>query len=78
MKLDATTRAKLVEIGATIRAAREGAALSQAELADRIGMHRTNLIRIEKGRANLTIETLLRLAQGLERGLAVDLVVLKP
>lgn len=71
MKVDARTRAKLVEIGAMIRAAREHAGVSQAVLAERIGMFRENYLRIEKGRLNLTIETLMRIGVGLGLDLSV-------
>lgn len=62
-----------MEIGALVRRVRERAALSQANLAERIGMDRANLIRIEKGRINLTVETLVRVAAGLDATIQVDL-----
>lgn len=65
MKVNAATRKKLVEIGQAIREAREKAGVSQAALATKIGMHRENLIRVEKGRVNLTVETIVRVAEGL-------------
>lgn len=65
MKVNAATRAKLVEIGASIRAARLRRGMSQAALADEIGMYRENYIRIEKGRVNLTVETMMRIAKGI-------------
>ena len=34
-------------------------------MAERIGMTRTNYARIEHGKTNVTIETLLRVAEGL-------------
>ena len=71
MKVNAATRQKLIDIGETIREARERAGVSQAALAAKIGMLRENVIRAEKGRVNLTVETLTRFADGLE----VDLVV---
>ena len=73
MKVNAATGKKLVEIGAVIRAARERAELSQAELAVKVGMQRENMIRVEKGRANLTVETLVRIASGLDLDLTVKL-----
>lgn len=71
VKVDPATRAKLVEIGTTIREARMRAGISQATLAERIGMHRENYLRIEKGRLNVTIETLMRIAIGLGVNLTV-------
>lgn len=54
-----------------IRDARERQGVSQAALAEKIGMFRENFIRVEKGRVNLTVETLMRIAEGL----GVDLLV---
>lgn len=71
MKVDPATRAKLVEIGTTIREARMQVGISQAALAEKIGMHRENYLRIEKGRLNVTIETLMRIAIGLGLDLTV-------
>lgn len=72
MKVNAATRAKLVEIGEEIRRVRERQGVSQANLAKKIGMLRANYIRIEKGRTNLTVETLMRVAEGLEAELLVS------
>lgn len=74
MKVNAATRRKLAEIGLAIRDARERAGVSQAALAMKIGMHRENMIRIEKGRVNLTVETMMRIAEGLGVGLRVRFV----
>lgn len=65
MKVDASTRAKLVEIGEIIRDVRLRRGVSQAALAQEIGMYRENYLRIEKGRVNLTVETMMRIAEGL-------------
>lgn len=73
MKVNTVTRQKLVQIGKMIRAARERTDVSQAALAAKIGMYRENYIRVEKGRVNLTIETLMRIADGLGVDLAVTL-----
>ena len=45
MKVDASTRRKLSEIGELLRTARERAQVSQAVLAEKIGMDRTTLTR---------------------------------
>jgi transcriptional regulator with XRE-family HTH domain len=71
VKVNAATRKKLVEIGDSIRAARVRADLSQAGLAAKVGMLRENVIRAEKGRVNLTVETLVRIASGLDLDLTV-------
>jgi transcriptional regulator with XRE-family HTH domain len=73
VKVNGPTRQKLQEIGAMIRAAREEAEISQATLAATIGMARENYLRIEKGRANVTVETLVRIAAGLDLTLSVAL-----
>lgn len=70
-KLTPRTRRFLVALGRRIRAAREATGVSQAALAQRLGMLRTNYARIEHGRSNLTIDTLLRIADGLD----VDLTI---
>lgn len=58
-------------IGEQIRTARIEAKLSQAAVADRIGMTRGNYARIEHGETNVTIETLLRIAEGLGLDLTI-------
>ncbi len=73
MKANATTRRKLANIGDLFRRARERANVSQAELAERIGMHRVNYIRFERGRVNMTVETMMRVAGGLGLDLHVAL-----
>lgn len=73
MKVDASTRRKLSEIGELLRTARERAQVSQAALAEKVQMGRENVIRIEKGRANVTIDTLVRIASGLGLDLHVTL-----
>jgi UDP-N-acetylglucosamine 1-carboxyvinyltransferase len=71
VKVDASTRRKLAQIGELLRTARERAQISQAALAEKIGMGRENVIRIEKGRANVTVDTLVRIASGLDLDLHV-------
>jgi UDP-N-acetylglucosamine 1-carboxyvinyltransferase len=73
VKVDASTRRKLSEIGELLRTARERAQVSQAALAEKVQMGRENVIRIEKGRANVTIDTLVRIASGLGLDLHVTL-----
>lgn len=69
-KLDVATQKLALTIGASIADARRRADVSQQKLADGIGMTRSNFARIEQGRTNVTIDTLLRIARGL--GLTVD------
>ena len=52
-------------IGKAIRARRQALGLSQDQFADRIGMHRAYFGALERGKWNITVQTLLRVAQGL-------------
>ena len=49
-------------IGAAIRASREGAHLTQEEVALRSGVDRASVVRIELGQQSPTTDTLIRLA----------------
>lgn len=53
-----------------VRELRVGLGLTQAELADRVGVARVSILAIEKGRFIPTIETALRISQAL--GAAVE------
>lgn len=61
-------------IGKRIRQQRAHLGLSQMGLAERCGMHFTFVSSIERGERNISVVTLLRLAQGLgvEPGVLVD------
>jgi DNA-binding XRE family transcriptional regulator len=52
-------------VGASIRAVREGASLSQLELSKRSGVAQESLSRIETGHSDPRLGTLRRLAQGM-------------
>jgi len=52
-------------LGAAIRAYREATSLSQDRFADQIDMHRAYYSAIERGEKNITLDTLLRVADGL-------------
>lgn len=54
-----------VELGARARQHREALGLSQMALADRIGLHFTFVSSVERGERNLSLASLLRLAEGL-------------
>jgi transcriptional regulator with XRE-family HTH domain len=73
-KLELRTRRAAARIGKQLRSARLEARLSQQSLAEKIGMTRTNYARLEQGRTNVTLETLLRIADGLGLDLRVELV----
>ncbi len=47
------------ELGAVLRASRRRLGLTQAEVAERAGVQRTWLVRLEAGRENPTLEKLL-------------------
>jgi XRE family transcriptional regulator, regulator of sulfur utilization len=70
-KLSPRTTERLVELGEHIRAARKEQGISRAKLAELIEMHPGNYARIERGKKNLTIDTLLRIAEGLSMDLTV-------
>ena len=53
-------------VGGRIREVRNGLALSQGELAERASLTRPYLSAVERGRQNITLEALLRLADALE------------
>lgn len=63
--------------GNLIRARREAAGLTQAEVAERAGLHVITMSRLENDQANPTLQTLQRLATAL--GCTVsDLLGTKP
>lgn len=55
----------LIKIGLKIREIRESQKLSIQDLADNLDMEYNNVIRIEKGRTNFTIGTLVKIANAL-------------
>ena len=54
-----------VALGRAVRTFRQDLGLSQEELADRSGMHRTYVGGIERGERNLSYANMLRLAGAL-------------
>jgi transcriptional regulator with XRE-family HTH domain len=62
-KLD--SRGVLIELGATLRAARRAQGKSQEELADSAGIDRSHMGKIERGERNLTLLNLLKVAEAL-------------
>lgn len=56
---------KLVALGKFIRRKRQALGLSQEELADRAGLHRTYVSDVERGIRNLTIGAAWFIAHGL-------------
>ena len=56
-------RAQLELVGRKIRQLRRQRKLTQTELADRIGIHQSDLSRMEKGEYKVGLDTLLRILQ---------------
>jgi transcriptional regulator with XRE-family HTH domain len=54
------------QFAANLRRHREAAGLSQEALADRCGLHRTEISLLERGRRSPRLETIVNLARGLE------------
>lgn len=54
-----------VELGQRVRALRTKLGLSQMSLAERIGLHFTFVSQVERGERNLSLSSLLRIAEGL-------------
>lgn len=63
----------LIKIGLRIKELRESKNMTQQELAYRCNFEKSNMNRIEAGRSNLTIGTLLKICHALEVKL-VDVV----
>jgi transcriptional regulator with XRE-family HTH domain len=55
-----------VELGKRAKKQRKQLKLSQMELADRIDLHFTFVSSVERGERNLSLSSLLRLADGLQ------------
>jgi transcriptional regulator with XRE-family HTH domain len=71
-KVDERTKEALEGIAATIRKARQAAGLTQAQLAESISMGRENYAKIERAEVNVTVDTLVRIGDGLGLGLVVS------
>ena len=59
------------KLGKRIRQIREAMKISQEELAERSGLHRTYIGSVERGERNLSIEAINKIAKALEVSLAV-------
>lgn len=72
-------RRELLEFGKRVRARRKDLRLSQEQLGERSGLHRTYVGHVERGEVNPTLRNVLLLAEALEtdaselvRGLRAD------
>ena len=59
----------LIQFGQRIREERNRRRLSQEELADKAGVHRTYIGMVERGEKNITLLNIQRIAQALSRSI---------
>jgi transcriptional regulator with XRE-family HTH domain len=71
---DQQTQALLIRVGSRVRAARDAAGLTQEGLAAKIGVTRTSVTNIERGRQGLTLMRLGQLAVAL--GISLDALII--
>lgn len=62
------------EVGIQIARAREAKHMNQTQLAAKAGMNASKISRIENSAQNLTINTLNRIAEALDRKVSIELV----
>lgn len=60
----------LVRYGQTVRKVRLEQGMSQEELADRCGLHRTYISDVELGKRNLSLENIERIAVSLNKSIS--------
>lgn len=60
------------DVGMLVRARRRERALSQQELADRVGVSRQWIVAVEKGKARAELGLLLRTLSALDLALSVE------
>lgn len=56
----------LKRFGAAVRAKQDSLAISQEELAEKAGLHRTYIGGVEQGRRNLSLLNIIKIAKALE------------
>lgn len=62
---DATAQQALARFGAALRTVRQQQGMSQTDLSNLSGLHRTHISRIERGLADPRYDTLVKLRTGL-------------
>jgi DNA-binding XRE family transcriptional regulator len=72
-RLDAATLDASLRLGMAVRDARDSLHISQTELANRLGVAQSAISRIEAGRTNVSVRTLVAIAAGLGLGLLLIL-----
>lgn len=60
------TEQRLINFGEKVRHVRKVQGISQEELAERCGLHRTYIGGIERGERNVALLNILRIAEALE------------
>ena len=60
-------------VGAEITRKREQVGLTQKELAEKTGIYQADISKIERGKANPSLQTLNRLAEGIDTTLHIEL-----
>jgi len=61
-------------ISEMLKSARKEAKLTQSELAERIGTKKSYISKVENGKGNITIETLIKIFEtGLKRKIAITI-----
>ncbi|MEI2640140.1 MAG: helix-turn-helix transcriptional regulator [Microthrixaceae bacterium] len=63
---DKSLNAARQAFGERVRARRTGAGLSQEQLAEKSGLHRTYVSSLERGQRNVGLDNILRLAVALD------------
>ena len=59
-------RQVLIGLGAVVRRRREDIGLSQDELGNLCGLHRTYIGSVERGERNLTLSSMMQIAEALQ------------
>lgn len=59
------TKEILIRFGSKVRRERAKLGISQEELAERAGVHRTYIGMIERGEKNVTLENIAKICKGL-------------
>lgn len=71
---DFEKKSQLFIIAELLKAARKEAQLTQKQLADKVGTHKSYISRLENGRVDIPLSTLCRVfEQGLGRKIRIDL-----